>query len=271
MKDSRRKKHARNFNKITTPYLIYFACFSLLCGYFHDPLRFKRFPLTPSFHRVHMTSEPVQTMWTTFLREREPRDLRWWTQSSYNLLKMQLFSNWGHMVIETLKSQCPHVNSPDWSLYIWGNLVNDRSIFSLVIISFNSHNLFFKWCNDIFRRKLMFVTSGTWKVKSFIINRLQCMLLHVHLVTPLFNIHVARFVFFTVVIIWFFSNFTWLLGKFWVLSFKTYLKAYKLFAYEVTFCDIFSLSYIVLSCEDVANTSTYLCALVDESTCHRWS
>ena len=29
------------------------------------------------------------------------------------------------------------------------------------------------------------------------------------------------------------------MGKFWVLSCKTHLKAYKLFAYEVTFCDIF--------------------------------
>ena len=36
-------------NKIQLFYRIFFACFCLLCGYFPDPLRFKRFPLTPSF------------------------------------------------------------------------------------------------------------------------------------------------------------------------------------------------------------------------------
>ena len=34
----------QNFQK-NTPYLNYFTCLCLLCGYFPDPLRFKRFPL----------------------------------------------------------------------------------------------------------------------------------------------------------------------------------------------------------------------------------
>ena len=39
------------FNKIQlTVFTLLF--FGLLCGYFPDPLRFKRFPLTPSFHCV---------------------------------------------------------------------------------------------------------------------------------------------------------------------------------------------------------------------------
>ena len=47
VKDPRREILARIFNKIN---LTVFACFFLLCGYFSDLLRFKRFPLTPSFH-----------------------------------------------------------------------------------------------------------------------------------------------------------------------------------------------------------------------------
>ena len=41
---------ARIFNKIplTLFALLVFAC--MLCSYFPDPLRFKRFPLTPSLH-----------------------------------------------------------------------------------------------------------------------------------------------------------------------------------------------------------------------------
>ena len=39
------------FNKIQlTVFTLLFFC--LLCGYFPDPLRFKRFPLTPNFHCV---------------------------------------------------------------------------------------------------------------------------------------------------------------------------------------------------------------------------
>ena len=67
------------------------------------------------------------------------------------------------------KSQYPHTNSPNCSLYI--SLKNElrefdkRSKHFLLGDHFiNSHNLVSWQCMDIVRRKLKFVTIGTWRV-----------------------------------------------------------------------------------------------------------
>ena len=68
-----------------------------------------------------------------------------------------------------IKSQYPHTNSPNWSLYI--SLKNElrefdkRSKHFLVGDHFiNSHNLISWQCMDIVRRNLMLVTIGTYRV-----------------------------------------------------------------------------------------------------------
>ena len=66
----------------------------------------------------------------------------------------------------TFKTQCPHTNSPNWSLYI--SLKNELREFDKRSKHFilgdhfiNSHNLISWQCMGIIRRKLMLVTSGT--------------------------------------------------------------------------------------------------------------
>ena len=81
---------------------------------------------------------------------------------------------WTRLVCTLLNSLSPNIRIQilqsdlyTFALRIsWENLIKDQGIFSLVIIFINSHNLFSCQHMDIFRRKLMLITIGTWRVKD---------------------------------------------------------------------------------------------------------